>query len=162
VDGVLTDGVLVYGPAGETLKRFSARDGFGIHLLRKAGIEVGIVSGRRSEAVVIRCRELGIPDGLVIQGSRHKQRDLDLLEQAVGVEDHEVAVMGDDIPDIPMLERAGFAACPADAAPEVAARVHFVCGAGGGQGAVRELAELILKAQGRWRELSSASAQPAG
>ncbi len=162
VDGVLTDGILVYGAAGEALKRFSARDGLAIRLLRRAGLAVGIISGRRSEAVVIRCRELGIPDHMVIQGSRDKQADLDILEDAADVTDEQVAAMGDDIPDIPMLKRAGFATCPADAAPEVAAEVHHVCGAEGGHGAVRELAELILKAQGRWRELTSVPEQPAG
>ncbi len=155
VDGVLTDGILVYGAGGEALKRFSARDGLAIRLLLEAGLGVGIISGRRSGAVVIRCRELGIPDHMVIQGSRDKDRDLDVLEEAAGVEDVQVAAMGDDIPDIPLLRRAGFAACPADAAPEVAAGVHFVCGAAGGHGAVRELAELVLKAQGRWRELTA-------
>ncbi|HQN97167.1 MAG TPA: HAD hydrolase family protein, partial [Thermoanaerobaculales bacterium] len=150
-DGVLTDGTLVYGPEGEALKAFSVRDGLAIRILLDAGLSVALLSGRRSELVSARCRDLGIADGLVVQGSRDKAADLDGLERRLGLSDREVAVMGDDLPDVPMLERAGFAACPADAAPEVAAVCHMVCGVGGGRGAVREVAELLLKAQGRWQ-----------
>ncbi len=152
VDGVLTDGVLVYGPQGEAAKRFSVRDGLAIHLLRRTGVEVAVISGRRSGAVTIRCRELGIPERLILQGSRDKGADLDEVERQLGLGDAELAAMGDDVPDLPMLVRAGFSACPADADPEVAARVDYVCGTPGGRGAVRELAELILKAQDRWAE----------
>jgi 3-deoxy-D-manno-octulosonate 8-phosphate phosphatase (KDO 8-P phosphatase) len=153
VDGVLTDGTLLYTESGESCKRFCVRDGLGLHLLRRAGLAVGIISGRRSDAVASRCRELGIRDEMVIQGSRDKAGDLELLEQLVGVGDDGVAAMGDDLPDLPLLQRVGFAACPADAVPEVAAACHLICGANGGAGAVREVAELILKAQGRWQEL---------
>lgn len=155
VDGVLTDGVLVYGPHGEAAKRFSVRDGLAVHLLLRAGIQVAVISGRRSEAVDIRCRELGIADELVIQGSRDKSADLDALQAALGVADHEMAAMGDDLPDVPMLLRVGLSACPADAEPQVAAVCDYVCGTPGGRGAVREVAELILKAQRRWQELST-------
>lgn len=153
VDGVLTDGSLVYTEAGESCKRFCVRDGLALHLLRRAGIAVGIISGRRSAAVAVRCRELGIEDEMIIQGSRDKAGDLELLEKLVGVDDDAVAAMGDDLPDLPLLQRVGFAACPADAVVEVAAACHLICGAAGGAGAVREVAELILKAQGRWQEL---------
>ena len=152
VDGVLTDGTLVYGLDGEVLKAFSVRDGLAIRLLLDAGFSVALVTGRCSEIVAARCRDLGIRDDLVIQGSRDKAADLDELERRLGLSDREVAVMGDDLPDLPMLERAGFAACPADAAPEVVAVCHLVCGAGGGRGAVREVAELLLKAQGLWQD----------
>ncbi|MCG6963206.1 MAG: HAD hydrolase family protein [Acidobacteria bacterium] len=153
VDGVLTDGSLLYTDEGESCKRFCVRDGLALHLLCRAGIAVGIISGRRSPAVTVRCRELGIRDEMVIQGSRDKAGDLELLEKLVGVEDNAVAAMGDDLPDLPLLQRVGFAACPADAVPEVAAACHLICGASGGAGAVREVAELILKAQARWQEL---------
>ncbi len=155
VDGVLTDGVLVYGPHGEAAKRFSVRDGLAVHLILRAGIEVAVISGRRSEAVGIRCRELGVRDELVIQGSRDKAADLDEIERILGVGDEAIAAMGDDLPDMPMLQRAGFAACPADAEPQVAVACDHVCGSVGGRGAVREVAELILKAQGRWHELTA-------
>jgi len=151
VDGVLTDGTLLYGPSGEVVKGFSVRDGLAIRLLLDAGLAVAVVSGRRSEIVAARCRDLGLADELVFQGSRDKSSDLDELERRLGLSDHQVAAMGDDLPDIPILERAGFAACPADAAPEVAAACHLVCGAPGGRGAVREVAELLLKSQGLWQ-----------
>ena len=114
-----------------------------------------MISGRRSEAVGIRCRELGVRDDLVIQASRDKSVDLDEIERALGLGDAEIAAMGDDLPDVPMLRRAGFAACPADAQPQVAAECDYVCGNEGGRGAVREVAELLLKAQGRWQELTA-------
>jgi 3-deoxy-D-manno-octulosonate 8-phosphate phosphatase (KDO 8-P phosphatase) len=153
VDGVLTDGTLIYSSGGEEQKRFSVRDGIAMRLLMKAGVQVAVLSGRSSEAVSVRCRELGLRADLVVQGSRDKAADLDLLEEAVGVSDPEVAAMGDDLPDLPLLSRAGFAACPADAAPEVIVACDLVCGADGGRGAVREFAELLLKAQDRWSEL---------
>ncbi len=150
VDGVLTDGVLVYSPQGDTAKRFHVKDGLAVRLLQDAGIAVAVLTGRRSETVALRFRELGLPDALVIQGSTDKAGDLDALEAHLGIGDESIAVVGDDLPDLPMLTRAGFATCPSDAAPEVAAVCHFVCGVAGGQGVIREVTELILKAQGRW------------
>ncbi len=155
VDGVLTDGTLIYSPEGEDRKRFSVRDGLAIRLLLQAGTEVAVLSGRSSESVAARCRELGMRAELVVQGSRDKAADLDRIEKMLGVADREVAAMGDDLPDLPLLTRVGFAACPADAAPEVMAVCDLVCGADGGRGAVREFAELLLKAQGRWSQLVS-------
>jgi 3-deoxy-D-manno-octulosonate 8-phosphate phosphatase (KDO 8-P phosphatase) len=152
VDGVLTDGTLVFTATGEGVKQFHVRDGLGIRLLTNAGIEVAVLTGRRSDAVTARCREIGLRDELVVQGSRDKAHDLDLLEQGLDLGDHQVAAMGDDLPDLPVLSRVGFAACPANAVPEVAAVCHLVCGSEGGRGAVREVAEVILKAQGRWQE----------
>jgi 3-deoxy-D-manno-octulosonate 8-phosphate phosphatase (KDO 8-P phosphatase) len=155
VDGVLTDGILDYTGQGEASKRFCVRDGLIIRLLIKSGIEVAALSGRASEAVEVRLGELGVKKELIVQGSRDKSRDLDELMERCGVEVTEVAAMGDDLPDLPMLSRVGFSACPADAAPEVAVACHLVCGTQGGRGAVREVGELILKAQGKWAQLVS-------
>ena len=155
VDGVLTDGSLSYSADGEDRKRFSARDGLAIRLLLKGGIQVGIISGRSSEAVRTRCSELGVQAEFIVVGSSDKSSDLDRMEELLQVSDTEVAAMGDDLPDLPLLARAGFAACPTDAAPEVIAACDLVCGAEGGRGAVRELAEVVLKGQGRWIELVS-------
>ncbi len=153
VDGVLTDGTLIYSKDGEDRKRFSARDGLAIRLLLKAGIEIAVITGRSSEVVNTRCGELGVRPELIVLGSRDKNADLERIERLLGIEDRtEVAAMGDDLPDLPLLARAGFAACPADAAPEVIAACDLVCGAVGGRGAVRELGELLLKAQGKWME----------
>ena len=150
VDGVLTDGSLTYSAEGEHLKTFSVRDGLGIRLLLEAGIQVAVISGRSSEAVSVRCTELGIRSELIILGSKDKVSDLERIEEMLDIVDLEVAAMGDDLPDLPMLERAVFTACPADAAPEVMAVCDLVCGANGGCGAVREFVELILKVQGKW------------
>jgi len=153
VDGVLTDGTLIYSGDGEEQKRFSVRDGLAIRLLLRAGIQVAVISGRPSVAVLARCSELGVRSELVVTGSNDKPAELDRMEELLQLGDNEVAAMGDDLPDLPLLVRVGLAACPTDAAPEVIAACDLVCGAEGGRGAVRELAEVILKAQGRWAEL---------
>ena len=152
VDGVLTDGSLHYSPGGEEVKQFSVRDGLAIRMLLEAGITVAIITGRSSQALAMRCTDLGLDPELVIQGSGHKRADLVRLMQELGLSGPEIAVMGDDLPDLPMIEMAGCSACPSDAVPEVIAACDVVCGAPGGRGAVRELAELLLKAQRRWQE----------
>jgi 3-deoxy-D-manno-octulosonate 8-phosphate phosphatase (KDO 8-P phosphatase) len=152
VDGVLTDGSLVYSGEGEAFKAFSVRDGLAVRLLLGAGIQVAVISGRSSPAVAARCADLGIRSEMVVLGSRDKAADLDRLEQMLDIVDLEVAAMGDDLQDLPLLARAAFTACPADAVPEVAAVCDLVCGSAGGRGAVREFAELILKVQGKWMD----------
>jgi 3-deoxy-D-manno-octulosonate 8-phosphate phosphatase (KDO 8-P phosphatase) len=154
VDGVLTDGSLTYTGRGEEQKTYSVRDGLGIRLLLEAGVQVAVISGRASEAVAARCTELGIRSELIVVGSKDKVADLQSIEDLLDVVDLEVAAMGDDLPDLPLLERAVFTACPADAAPEVMAVCDLVCGAPGGRGAVREFAELILKVQGKWVDVT--------
>lgn len=155
VDGVLTDGSLVYSADGEAGKRFSVRDGLAIRLLLRAGIQVAIISGRSSGAVRSRCSELGIADDFIVVGSSDKSADLDRIVGRLQLAESEVAAMGDDLPDLPLLARVGFAACPSDAVPEVVAKCDLVCGAEGGRGAVREFAEVVLKAQGHWADLVS-------
>ena len=153
VDGVLTDGSLHFGPDGEALKIFNVRDGLGLRLLMEAGIACGVISGRSSRAAEHRLRELGLAENMVVLGSKNKMEDLARLQKNAGeATDLETAVVGDDLPDLPMIMRAGFSACPGDAAPDVAAACDLVCGAGGGRGAVREVAELILKSQHRWSD----------
>jgi len=154
VDGVLTDGSLTYTGRGEEQKTYSVRDGLGIRLLLEAGVQVAVISGRASDAVAARCTELGIRSELIVVGSKDKVADLQRIEDLLDVVDLEVAAMGDDLPDLPLLERAVFTACPADAAPEVMAVCDLVCGAPGGRGAVREFAELILKVQGKWVDVT--------
>jgi 3-deoxy-D-manno-octulosonate 8-phosphate phosphatase (KDO 8-P phosphatase) len=153
VDGVLTDSSLYYGPRGEALKRFSARDGFAIRTAQNEGIWVAILSGRVAPPLRARLADLGILPGLVVEGSRDKQRDIEALAEQLETNVGEVAFMGDDVPDLPALSRVGLAACPADAAPEVRESCHFVSAHCGGQGAVRELIELLLTARERWSEI---------
>ena len=154
VDGVLTDGTLYYSANGEEMKSFNVHDGLGIRLLMDCGIEAGVITGRSSAAVSARCRDLGLSDDRVFLGSRDKGADLDRMLESLGLRDDQMAAMGDDLPDLPMLGRAGFAFCPSDAVPEVIAACDHVCGRKGGSGAVREAAEILLKAKGRWTDLA--------
>ena len=146
VDGVLTDGRLHYGPTGEVLKTFHARDGHGLVLLRLAGIATGVLSGRDSEIVRTRMREVGARH--VIQGSRDKSASLDRLLVETGLTAEEVAFMGDDVNDVGVLGRVGLSAAPCDAAEEALAVSKFVATRAGGLGAAREFCDLILKARG--------------
>ena len=148
VDGTLTDGRINIGPDGECLKSFSVRDGFGLTLLREAGIRLAIVTARRSSIVEHRARELRIDD--IVQGAGDKAAALAALCERHGLPVESAGFMGDDWNDLPAMLAAGFAAAPADAAPEVCARAHWVSGLPAGRGAVRELAEFILKARGEF------------
>ncbi len=147
VDGVLTDGRLYFGAQGEALKVFDVRDGHGIVLLREAGIEPAILSARRSDIVDVRARELGIRR--VVQGERNKLDAFSRLIADAGVDRTACGFIGDDWPDLPVLRLAGFAATVEDAAAEVKAAAHWIAPARGGRGAVRLLAEFVLRAQNR-------------
>ena len=156
VDGVLTDGTLVYGPGGEEVKRFHVRDGYALAVARRAGLTVAVISGRASAAVTRRLAELEIEE--VHQGVRDKAALLAELTARLGRARSEVAVMGDDLPDLPMLSAAGLALAPADAAPEVRRVAAWVSSRPGGRGAVRDAVELILRARKAWPPRISASA----
>ena len=151
VDGVLTPGARVhYGPDGNDQLEFSIRDGMGIKLLQRAGIDVALLSGRDTAPVRARARDLGIEHALL--GVEHKVPRLREFAKAQGLSLEQIAYMGDDLNDIPVLNAVGFGAAPGDAQPEVRRASHWVAGASGGRGAVRELAELIVKFQGKWEE----------
>ncbi|MDE2305417.1 MAG: HAD-IIIA family hydrolase [Gammaproteobacteria bacterium] len=149
VDGVLTDGRLYYGARGESLKVFHVRDGHGIKLLQAAGVAVAVISGRRSAAVARRMRELGVRS--VVQACDDKAAALATLCRRMEISPLEVACIGDDTPDLPLMAAAGFAAAPADAHPLVLAAAHWVANNRGGRGAVRELCDAILRARGGGR-----------
>jgi 3-deoxy-D-manno-octulosonate 8-phosphate phosphatase (KDO 8-P phosphatase) len=150
-DGVLTDGRITLLENGDEQKSFHTRDGHGIVLLHRAGLASGIISGRTSSLVERRARELGMT--YVRQGTWDKIKDFEELLAEAGVTEHEVAFVGDDVTDIPLMQRSELAVAVADAAPETLAAAHYVTGLPGGHGAVREVTELILKSQGRWSEL---------
>lgn len=154
VDGVLTDGSIWTGENGEAVKRFYTRDGLGIKMLQAAGIPVAILTGRNSLQTAARARELGITS--VAQGKLFKTDAWHAILAEHGVTAEQCAYMGDDVPDLPVLAACGLAAAPADAAGDIIGRVHWVSPFKGGNGAVRSLAELILKAQDRWDELVQA------
>lgn len=147
IDGVMTDGGLTYTDDGHELKTFNVQDGLGIKLLQKAGIEVAIITGRKSGVVAARARDLGIEH--VHQGVADKRATLAALLDRLDVQWPECAFMGDDLIDLPAMTRCGLAIAPANARPIVKEIAHTVTEAGGGRGAVREAAELILEAQGR-------------
>ncbi len=149
VDGVLTDGRLTYLPGGGESKTFHVRDGLGIQLLIASGCKVAFLSGRESEVVTRRGKELGV--NLMKLGIADKVDVFEGILKTFEIEEQEVAYVGDDLPDLPLLRRCGLAFAVADAAPEVRASAHIVLRAGGGQGAVREACERILKAKGAWR-----------
>lgn len=147
VDGVFTDGRLYYGSGGEEFKVFHVHDGQGVKRLLKSGVAVAVISGRDSAAVSRRMQDLGIAH--VSQGDEDKLPIFERLLKKLGLEPGEVACVGDDLPDLPLLEAAGFAIAVANALPTVRAKAHFVTGASGGMGAVREVCDLILAARGR-------------
>jgi 3-deoxy-D-manno-octulosonate 8-phosphate phosphatase (KDO 8-P phosphatase) len=150
-DGVLTDGRIELLENGDEIKTFHTRDGHGIVLMHRAGLETGIISGRSSTLVEKRAHELGMKH--VRQGTWDKIKDYEELIAEAGVAEAETAFIGDDVTDIPLMQRAGFAVAVADAVPETHAAAHFVTKLPGGFGAVREVCELILKAQGHWDDL---------
>ncbi|MGQ0552355.1 MAG: KdsC family phosphatase [Planctomycetota bacterium] len=152
VDGVLTDGTVLYGlPGDEEAKSFHTRDGAGLALWRDAGLLTTFITGRGGAAVQRRARELRIER--IWEQARDKTAAFDEALAHFGVTAQQVVMMGDDVPDLRLLERAGFAAAPSDAAADVLDRVDLVVPSRGGRGAVRDLIEHILRTTGRWESL---------
>jgi 3-deoxy-D-manno-octulosonate 8-phosphate phosphatase (KDO 8-P phosphatase) len=147
VDGVLTDGRLWYGPAGEELKAFHSFDGHGMKMLAASGIACAVLSGRRSSAVAARCAELGIEH--VLQGIEDKLSAFEKLIRGLGVTSDDCGFMGDELVDLPVLTRCGFACAPHEAPEPVRSRAHYVASAPAGYGAAREVCEFILRAGGK-------------
>ncbi len=145
VDGVLTDGTIIYGSDGLELKVFDIKDGFGITHAISSGIRVGIITARASEVVKRRATELGITD--LYQGSIDKVAPLEEIKRVYSLDESEIAYIGDDILDLPLLQKVGFSAVPANAERSMKMKVDYVSKALGGHGAVREIIDLILKAQ---------------
>lgn len=145
VDGVMTDGGLYYSSKGEVMKRFNSKDGYGIVKVQRMGVKVGIITGRVSEIVVRRARELGIQD--VYQNQEDKIEAYRDITTRLGLAGNEVAYLGDDEIDLPVLRIVGFSAAPSDAVPVVVKEVSYVCRSRGGHGAVREVVDLILQAR---------------
>lgn len=146
VDGVMTDGGLYYTDSGEEIKVFNTLDGLGIKMLRDSGVRVGIITGRTSRIVEQRARHLGIE--YVFQGVHDKLAAFEAVQKQAGVGAGQCGFMGDDLVDLPVLRRAGFAVAVPEAPELVRSHVHYVTGQPGGRGAVREVCELIMRAQG--------------
>lgn len=147
VDGVLTDGTIVYTEGGGESKGFNTQDGFGLRLLQDSGVDVGLITARTSEAVQRRAKDLGFAH--LYQGRKDKLAVYEEILQTTGLRPPHTAYMGDDWLDLPLLGRVGLAAAPANAVAEVKNRVHYICTRKGGDGAVREVCELILEGRGQ-------------
>ncbi len=153
VDGVLTDGGIIYDGDGKEIKRFHVRDGHGIKMMQRAGIGVGIITGRTSPVVDVRAKELGIP--FVHQGATDKVVAWRAILAQTGIPAEETAYVGDDIVDLPLLRLVGFSASVADAEDYVREAVDYVAARKGGRGAVREIIEFILRATGGWDKVAA-------
>ena len=145
VDGVLTDGSLYIGDDGQEYKAFNSKDGHGMVMLQHSGVEIAIITGRSSEVVRIRMASLGIQR--VYQGKREKLPAYEELKQITGFNDDQIAYVGDDVVDLPVMTRVGFAVAVQDAHPLTKQHAHWVAPSGGGRGAGREVCELIMDAQ---------------
>jgi len=148
VDGVLTDGRIILNDRGEETKHFNAKDGHGLRMLMQTGVEVALISGRRSIAAEFRARDLGIVE--VHLGVKDKTGVCADLIQRKNLDKAEICCIGDDLPDLPLFEQAGVAIAVADAVAEIRAAASFSTRSRGGQGAVREVCEGILRAKGQW------------
>ena len=150
VDGVMTDGSIIYDDDGKEIKIFDVKDGHGIKLLMRAGIDVAIITARESQVVLHRAKNLGID--IVYQKAMDKVEAFNEILQKKQLSEKEVAYVGDELVDIPLLRKVGFAAAVKDAVEDLKMYVDFITEKNGGQGAVREICELILKTQGKWGE----------
>ncbi len=150
VDGVLTDGGLYYGPEGEALKRFDVKDGHGLVMARLVGLPSAVITARTGKIIEARGKELGFV--AVLQGYRDKREGLDALLDSLQLTPDVCAYMGDDLNDLGPMSEVGLSACPADAVADVRKVAKFVAQSPGGRGAARELAELCLRASGRWEQ----------
>ncbi len=151
VDGVLTAGEIIYDDAGQQIKVFNVKDGIGIRMLKEAGIGVGIITGRTCKALHHRCENLGID--LLFDGVYRKDEALKKISANTGIDIAEMAFVGDDLPDLPVMKQVGLAVAVGDAHEIVRQNAHVVTRAPGGRGAIREISEAILKAQGKWDDL---------
>ncbi|MDX9715489.1 MAG: HAD-IIIA family hydrolase [Dissulfurispiraceae bacterium] len=151
VDGVMTDGGIIFDNNANELKVFNVKDGHGIKMLHKAGIGVAIITGRKSKVVAQRAKELGIKD--VYQGFKVKTDALEKILNKYGLRKYEAAFVGDDVIDIPVFFNVGLAVAVSDAVAEAKAAAHHITKCSGGKGAVREVCELILRSSGKWKAL---------
>jgi 3-deoxy-D-manno-octulosonate 8-phosphate phosphatase (KDO 8-P phosphatase) len=160
VDGVLTDGGLYYGPSGEEAKRFHVHDGLAMVAAQRAGLAIAVISGRASASVTRRMTELGIAE--VHQGVEDKAAVLARLMTRLGLGPADVAVMGDDVSDLPAMREVGLALAPINAVPEARSAAHWISRRRGGEGAVREAIELLLRARKAWPLANAATLEGGG
>lgn len=153
VDGVLTDGRIIYDNDGGEYKAFDVKDGHGLKLIQRAGIQVGIITGRESEVVARRAAELGIE--ILYQGAKVKLDPFHEILSQLGLEPKEVAYVGDDVVDLPVMNKVGFSATVADGVDDIKPYVDYVAERCGGRGAVREICDYLLKKSDRWDSVAA-------
>jgi len=153
VDGVMTDGSIIYDDTGSQIKVFNVKDGLGIRLLMLSGVQVGIATGRRSKALMHRCENLGI--SLILDGLTTKTEVLNTIYQQTGILADEIAFVGDDLMDLPLMKTSGVSIAVADAHELVRLHADIVTQASGGKGAVREICETVIKARNQWENVIS-------
>jgi len=153
VDGVMTDGRIIYLNDGGEAKAFDVKDGHGLKLIQRAGIQVGIITGRQSDIVARRAAELGIE--LVYQGAKDKMQPFMEILEKLGLEPSEVAYVGDDLVDLPVMRMVGFSVTVADASDDIKPYADLVTSRPGGRGAVREVCDLLLKQSSLWTSVTS-------
>jgi 3-deoxy-D-manno-octulosonate 8-phosphate phosphatase (KDO 8-P phosphatase) len=153
VDGVLTDGRIVMDNNGIESKFFHVRDGHGLKMLSRTGVRLAFLTGRESRVVAHRAADLGVD--IVHQGAKNKIEVYEGIINELGLSDHEVAMAGDDIVDLPVMRRVGLAMCPSDAIDEIKAVCHLISALPGGRGAVREMVEALMKAQDTWEKVTA-------
>lgn len=153
VDGVLTDGKIIIDDNGTESKAFNVRDGHGLKMLKRTDVQVGIITGRKSHVVEHRAKELGIE--ILYQGVRNKLEPYEEILNNLSLSDEQIAYVGDDIVDLPVMRRVGASFTVGDASVDVKKYADYTLSFGGGNGAVREVCELILRSQDNWRELTS-------
>ena len=153
VDGVMTDGKVVYSDSGEELKFFDSRDGHGLKMLMRTGIDIAIITGRMSKAVDHRAANLGIE--MVYQKALNKIEAYEEIISRKSLADQDICTVGDDLPDAPLLRRSGLAVAVPGAVDEVRLVAHYTTRHAGGDGAVREVCDMIMKAQGTWQAVTS-------
>lgn len=157
IDGVFTDGTLLIHPSGEMLRTQNTRDGYAVQLAVKLGYPVAIISGGRGDSMIPRFQSLGVTD--IYLGSHDKVDDFIDFCFKYSIEPQNVLYMGDDIPDLGVMQRAGMAACPSDAAPEVREAAHYISDKTGGKGCVRDVIEQVLRLNGKWLNDSTKNVQ---
>lgn len=151
VDGVMTDGRIIFDSQGRESKNFNVQDGLGVYFARKSGLVIGIITGRKSRVTKFRAQELNID--FLSQGHRNKLKPYIKFKKKFNLTDEEIGFVGDDLLDLPIMSKCGFSACVANGREEVKAKSHFITNSTGGKGAVREVIEFVLKQQGKWQKL---------
>ena len=151
VDGVMTDGRIIFDSQGRESKNFNVQDGLGIYFAKKCGLIIGIITGRKSRVTKIRARELNID--FLSQGHKNKLKPYEGFKKKFNLTDEEIGFVGDDLLDLPIMSKCGFSACVANGREEIKTKSHFITKSSGGKGAVREVIEFVLKQQGKWQTL---------